>query len=70
MLKIFAIWLRRKYYQGKRLAFEKWFRFLPWSIREKDWAFIAYAMMNHCGSIMAHGRELKIYRRLLICRAG
>ena len=25
--------------------------------------------MNHFGSIMAHGRELRIYRRLLICRA-
>ena len=24
-------------------------------------------MMGHCGSIMAHGRELRIYRRLLIC---
>jgi hypothetical protein len=23
-------------------------------------------MMNHCGSIMAHGRELRIYRRPLI----
>jgi hypothetical protein len=24
-------------------------------------------MMGHFGSIMAHGRELRIYRRLLIC---
>jgi hypothetical protein len=59
-----AVWLRRKYYQGKRLAFEKWFRFLLWSIRRRIGRLSLCAMMNHCGSIMAHGRELRIYRRL------
>ena len=28
-----------------------------------------YAMMGHCGFITAHGRGLRIYRRLLIGRA-
>ena len=41
MLKISPVCLRRKYYQGKQLAFEKWFRFLPMVHPEKDWAFIA-----------------------------
>ena len=31
---------------------------------------LGYAMMGHCGSIMAHGRKLRIYRSLLIRRAG
>jgi len=67
--KLFALWLRRKYYQGKRLAFDKWFRFLPWSTQRRIGRLSRYVMMNHCGSIMAHGRELRIYRRPLICRA-
>jgi len=28
-----------------------------------------YAMMDHCGFIMAHGRESRVYRRLPVCRA-
>ena len=69
MLKIFAVWLRRKYYQGKRLAFDKWFRFLPWSTQRRIGRLSPFATMGHCGFIMAHGRELRIYRKLLIDRA-
>jgi len=27
-------------------------------------------MMDHCGFIMVHGRELRVYRRILIGRAA
>jgi hypothetical protein len=53
----------------KATLFEKWFRFLPWSTQKRIGRLSRYVMMNHCGSIIAHGRELRIYRRLLICRA-
>jgi len=55
--------------RGERLRFEKPFRFLPWSTQIRIGRLSPYAMMGHCGFIMAHGCELRIYRRILICRA-
>ncbi len=65
----FSLWLRRKFHQGKRLRFEKWFRFLAWSTQIRIGRLSPYAMMGHCGFVMAHGRELRICRRLVIDRA-
>ena len=59
--KVPALWLRRKHYQGKRVRFEKWFRFRPWSTQRKTGRLSPYAMMGHSGFIMAHGHELRMY---------
>jgi hypothetical protein len=68
MLKL-ALWLRRKFQKGNRLRPEKWFKFLPWSTQRRIGRLSPFATMGHCGFIMAHGRELRIYRKLLIDRA-
>ena len=52
-------------HKGRRIGFEKWFRFPRWSTRRKIGPLSPCAMMDHCGFIMARGRELRIYRRLL-----
>ncbi len=44
---------------GKPLAFEKSFRFLPWSIPRKIGRLSRFVMVDHCGPIIAHGRELR-----------
>jgi hypothetical protein len=41
------------------------FRFLLWSTQRRIGHLSPYATMDHCGFIMAHGRELRVYRRLL-----
>jgi hypothetical protein len=65
--KIACKWLKRKFQQRKRLRFEKSFRSLPWSTQIAIGRLSPYAMMGHCGFIMAHGHELRMYRRLLNC---
>ena len=51
------------------LWFEKWFRFLLWFMQRRIGHLSRYAMMDHYGSIMARGRGLRAYRRLLMRRA-
>ena len=51
--------------EPSRLQIAKWFRFLLWSTQRRIGHLSPYAMMDHCGFIMAHGRELRVYRRLL-----
>jgi hypothetical protein len=50
----------------KWLWFERWFRSLPWSMQPRIGRLSPCAMMDHCGFIMAHGRGLRVYRRLHI----
>src|SRR6266446_9092841 len=69
MLK-FALWVRKKFQQTKRLRFEKWFKFPPWSTQRKIGRLLPSATMDHCGFITVHGRESRIYRKLLIDRAN
>jgi hypothetical protein len=68
MLK-FALWVRKKFQQAKRLRFEKWFKFPPWSTQRKIGRLLPSATMDHCGFITVHGRESRIYRKLMIDRA-
>jgi hypothetical protein len=55
-----------KYHSWKRFQVGKWFRFLQWSTQKGSGRLSPYAMMALCGFIMAHGRELRIYHRLLL----
>ena len=63
------LWLGRKFQKGKRLPCEKWFKFQAWSTQRRIGRLSPSATMGHCGFIMAHGRELRTYRKLLIERA-
>ena len=46
------------------------FRFLQCSSKRGIGHLSSYAMMDQCSFIMAHGRELRVYRRLPICSVG
>jgi hypothetical protein len=56
---------RGKFANGNGSGSEKWFRLLPWSTQIRIGHFSPYATTGQCGCIMAHGRELRAYRRLL-----
>src|ERR1700676_4398541 len=59
-----------KYSLWRLLQIGKWFRFLRWSTQRRIGHLSPFAMMDHSGFIMAHGRRLRIFPRLPIFRRG